>query len=121
MLRAAARPCIPNRKIKARIGTLPTALPHSQLELVVVHAHRRSGGNTNKSIINVTKTQAQSTVLFVWREVGGTHTSEGEVLSRPASLPLRGVLCGRTLDGTRAPPAPHLPQTALDLDWSPGL
>lgn len=92
MLRAAARPCIPNRKIKARIGTLPTLTPTlvRVVPQLCASAHKRKRGNTNKSIINVTKTQAQRTVLFVWREVGGTHTCEGEaVLSRAASLPLR--------------------------------
>lgn len=49
------------------------------------------------------------------REVGGTHTSEGEAVSaRPASLPLRGAQCGRTLD--RHPRAAGT--EALDPAWT---
>lgn len=54
------------------------------------------------------------------REVGGTHTSEGEaVLAPPASLPLRGALCGRTLD--RHPRAAGTPKLYAAQAHQPGL
>ncbi|CAH2068582.1 unnamed protein product, partial [Iphiclides podalirius] len=89
-------------------------------------AHRRvPESNTNKSIIKVTKTEVRRTVLFVWREVGGTHTGEGEaVLARPASLPLRGALCGRTLDRhprAAGTPSPKASVCALTGTNHPGL
>lgn len=72
--------------------------------------HLKTRGNTIKSIIKVTKTQTRRTVLFVWREVEGTHTSEGEAVSAragAASLPLWGASCGRTQDRHTRAPAPH--------------
>lgn len=111
MLRAAARPCIPNRKIKARIGTLPTPTPTrlyrvAGFRCVRVIAHTVTAGNTNKTY------QDRSAVYgTICLEGGcGTHTSEGEaVLARPASLPLQGALCGRTFDRHPPPPAPCSP------------
>lgn len=53
MLRAAVRPCIPNRKIKARIGTLltptPTRLHGAQIQMCWCNRTHRRNGNTNKS------------------------------------------------------------------------
>lgn len=77
MLRAPARPCISNRKIKARIGSYFTYSNTHTAERAHVRPRqphtRAAHANTNKSIINVSETQARRTVLFV-REGGWRHS-----------------------------------------------
>lgn len=117
MLRAAERPCIPNRKIKARIGTLPTPTPTrlygARVQMCWCNRTHRRNGNTNKGF----KTRVRCTVLFVRREVGGTHTSKEEAVWRGLPVYRCKARCaaGRSTV-TRAPPAlsnPASPTTTV--------